>query len=31
VPSHPDLLQGDLNKMMHGVADVVAFNGESLR
>jgi nitrite reductase (NO-forming) len=30
-PGHPDLLQGDLTKMMHGNADVVAFNGEALR
>ena len=30
VPGHPDLLQADLTKMMHGVADVVAFNGEAL-
>ena len=27
VPGHPDLLQADLTKMMHGVADVVTFNG----
>jgi nitrite reductase (NO-forming) len=31
VPGHPDLLQGDLTKMMHGAADVVAFNGEAQR
>jgi nitrite reductase (NO-forming) len=31
VPGHPDLLQGDLTKMMHGAADVVTFNGEALR
>ena len=31
VPDHPDLLRGDLTKMMHGTADVVAFNGEALR
>jgi nitrite reductase (NO-forming) len=31
VPGHPDVLRGDLNKMMHGVADVVTFNGEGSR
>lgn len=31
VPGHPDLLQADLNKMMHGTADVVTFNGEAMR
>lgn len=30
-PGHPDLLQGDLNKMMHGVADAVTFNGRAMR
>jgi nitrite reductase (NO-forming) len=31
VPGHPDLLQGDLNKMMHGVADAVTLNGRAMR
>lgn len=31
VPGHPDLLQGDLIKMMRGSADAVTFNGEALR
>ncbi len=31
VPAHPDLLQGDLTKMMHGAADVVTFNGRANR